>query len=253
MQTPSDRNGTFTARLFVFRLLALLVLLALGIGTALLPPSLRGSFPRALARSHTPVHQDADQSPGGRRGTASLQPGQVPEPDSLSALSPSLSSSLATLGSDAGVEIYDVTHQRSYAFHGTAPFLAASSIKVPIMLTFFAMTESQGRKPDGDEMKLLAAMIERSDNDAASALFDDIRGASGIATFLQQSGVDGLTPNQNAWGYSMITPQAMVEVLTQLDAGTILTADDRAIAVDLMQHVEADQQWGVGETAPAGS
>jgi beta-lactamase class A len=129
----------------------------------------------------------------------------------------------------------------------------ASSIKVPIMLTFFAMTENQGRGPDGNEMNLLTAMIEHSDNDAASAIFDEIGGATGIANYLQQIGVSGLTPNNDAWGYSQITPQAMVDLLTHLHDGTILTAGDRATALNLMQHVEADQQWGVGDTAPAGA
>jgi beta-lactamase class A len=253
MRTPFDRNRRFTARFFSRRLLALFVMLALGVVAALTPSSLSGPFSRALAWSHTPVYQAAEQRTGGRRSMASQQPGQVPESASIDALSSSLSSYLTTRGSDAGVEVYDVTHQHSYASHGTAQFLTASSIKVPVMLTFFAMTESQGRKPDDDEMKLLTAMIEHSDNDAASALFDEIGGASGMANYLQQSAVSGLTPNQSAWGYSLITPQAMVNMLTQLDAGTILTADDRATALDLMQHVEAGQQWGVGDAAPAGS
>jgi beta-lactamase class A len=253
MHTPFDRNRRFTTRFFSRRLLTLFVMLALGMGAALTLPFLSGPFSRALARSYTPVHQAADQHTGERRGTASQQPAQVPVSDSIDALSSSLSSYLATRGSDAGVEVYDVTHQHSYASHGAAQFLTASSIKVPIMLTFFAMTESQEREPDGDEMNLLTAMIEHSDNDAASALFDEIGEASGIANYLQQSGVSGLTPNQSAWGYSLITPQAMVDMLTQLDAGTILTAGDRATSLNLMQHVEADQQWGVGEAAPAGS
>ena len=171
----------------------------------------------------------------------------------MAALSPALASYLSALAPNAGMEVYDVTHQHAYGQHDTTQFLTASSIKVPIMLTFFAMTEGQGREPNSSEAALLTAMIEHSDNDAASALFAEIGGAAGMANYLQQIGTSGLTPDNDAWGYSQITPQAMVHLLTQFHDGTILTATDRATALYLMENVEADQQWGVGSTAPSGA
>jgi hypothetical protein len=45
----------------------------------------------------------------------------------------------------------------------------------------------------------------------------------------------------------------MVKLLTRLYEGSILTAADRHLALDLMEHVEADQRWGVGDTAPKGA
>ncbi|MBO0779384.1 MAG: class A beta-lactamase, partial [Ktedonobacteraceae bacterium] len=38
-----------------------------------------------------------------------------------------------------------------------------------------------------------------------------------------------------------------------LHNGKILTARDRAIAIDLMKHIQPDQQVGVGDTAPHGA
>lgn len=197
------------------------------------------------------AHSAAPQKGKAGLGVAVPRAGTVPAPASIDTLSAQLSSYLAPLGSKAGVEVYDVTHQRSYSYNGTTQFLTASSIKVPIMLTFFAMTESQGREPNADEMNLLTAMIEQSDNDSASTLFSTIGGASGMANYLQQIGVNGLVPDDNAWGYSQVTPQAMVTLLIKLHDGTILSAPDRATALGLMQQVEADQQWGVGTSAPA--
>src|SRR5260370_26595184 len=89
------------------------------------------------------------------------------------------------------------------------------------MLTFFEKIESQGRKPTSNEMNLLTTMIENSNNASASALFSEIGGASGISRFLQQIGVSGLIPDNNAWGYSQITPQATVDLLSRLHAATI--------------------------------
>lgn len=249
MNIPRGHYQRYLSR-FSRRSLALSALFVLITGTALMSVFLnwpvRG-VPNALA------HHVSEQKTSGRLITVPQQRGTVPAPVSIDALSTPLSAYLSTLGSHAGVEVYDLTHQRAYSSNNTAQFLTASSIKVPIMLTFFALTESQGREPNSNEMNLLTAMIEHSDNDAASALFTEIGGAAGITNFLQQTRVSGLSPDNDAWGYSLITPQAMVDLLTQMHDGTILTATDRATALDLMQHVETNQQWGVGETAPSGA
>lgn len=172
---------------------------------------------------------------------------------SIDTLSPALATYLNSLGSNVGVVIQDTTRQSVYAYNGNQQFLTASSIKVPIMLTLFSQLEAQGREPNSHEMYLLTTMIENSNNDSASALFAEINGATGISNFMQQIGISGLTPNDNAWGYSKITPQTMVNLLTRLQNGTILTTADRATALSLMQQVESDQRWGAGDTAPAGS
>ena len=255
MNTPSDRHQRLAFR-FLRRPLALFALSTLGVGIALISvflnwPALGVSS--ALASSNTFARHTSEQKASVKRVAALQQPGTVPASASIDELSTSLSAYLSTLGPNAGVEVYDLAHQRSYSFNSTEQFLTASSIKVPIMLTFFAQVESQGREPNGYEMNLLTAMIEHSDNDAASALFAEIGGATGIANYLQQIGISGLTPNNDAWGYSQITPQTMVTLLTRLHDGTILTATDRATALNLMQNVESDQQWGVGNTAPAGA
>lgn len=69
---------------------------------------------------------------------------------------------------------------------------------------------------------------------------------------MQQIGVKGLDPDANAWGYSTITPQTMVDLLTLLYEGKILTRQDRATAYNLMENIESDQQVGVGDTASDG-
>jgi hypothetical protein len=96
-------------------------------------------------------------------------------------------------------------------------------------------------------------MIENSDNGSAQALYEEIGDAPGLTAFMGQIGVGGLAACPGAWGWSQISPAAMVQVLTLLKAGRILTAQDRALALNLMENVEGDQQFGVGDTAPAGA
>jgi hypothetical protein len=181
-------------------------------------------------------------------------PGNVPEWASFDVLSPPLAAYLANIGENVAAVVYDVTRQRYYTYHASAQFITGSSMKVPIMLTFLDMTERQGRQPDADEMNLLTTMIENSNNDSASALYyGEIGGAAGVASYLHRIGITGLIPDPDAWGWSLIAPQAMVNLLTDLYQGKILTARDRNLAFYLMEHIESDQRVGVGDTAPSGA
>ena len=181
-------------------------------------------------------------------------PGHVPAWASFDALSSDLASYLAHAGPNVGAVVYDITRQRYYTYNSKTQFMMASSVKVPIMLTFFDMVEGQGREPDDQEMSLLTTMIENSDNDAASELYyNHIGAAQGITNYMQKIGVADVNPASDAWGYSSITPQAMVDLLTLLHEGKILTEQDRATALNLMENIESDQQVGVGDSAPAGA
>ena len=186
--------------------------------------------------------------------TTFSSPGNTPGRASIDTLSSDLASYLESIGQDVDAVVYDVTHQQYYTYNENAQFIMGSSMKVPIMLTFFDMIERQGREPTAREMLLLTTMIENSNNDSASALYyGEIGGAQGVARYLQSIHITDLQPNPNAWGYSLVTPQAMVKLLTDLYEGTILTANHRQMAFYWMEHIESDQQVGVGDTAPGGA
>jgi hypothetical protein len=103
-------------------------------------------------------------------------------------------------------------------------------------------------------MYLLTTMNENSNNDSAEALWLEVGGAPAIAQLMQKLRIPGLSPDYaGEWGYSTISPLAMVRLLTALHDGTVLTAHDRTLAFNLMSHVEPDQQTGVGTTAPKGA
>jgi beta-lactamase class A len=181
-------------------------------------------------------------------------PGDVPGWASFDALSPPLAAYLASIGGNVEAVVYDVTRQRYFTYHASDQFIAGSSMKVPILLTFLDMIEREGREPDSDETNLLTTMIENSNNDSASALYyGEIGGAAGVANYLRRIGIAGLTPDPNAWGASLIASLAMVNLLTLLYEGKILTPAHRDLAFSLMEQIETDQQVGVGDTAPAGA
>lgn len=183
-----------------------------------------------------------------------ISPGQAPSWASIDALSPDLAAYLTGEGGNVGVAVYDVTHRRYYTWDADAQFITGSSIKVPIMLTLLDLTESEGREPNPDEMGLLTTMIENSNNDAAYALYTgEVGGADGVAGYMGRIGVSGLDPDPDAFGWSLIIPMAMVNLLTRLEQSSILTVQDRELALSLMENIEPDQQVGVGDTAPQGA
>lgn len=185
---------------------------------------------------------------------AFISPGNVPGWASFDVLSPDLATYLASIGGNVAAVVYDVTRQRYYTYHTNAQLLTGSSIKVPIMLTFLDMIERQHRQPSAYEMHLLTTMIENSNNDSAALLYDgEIGDAAGVAAYMQRIGITGLNPYPSAFGWSLITPLTMVNLLTRLYEGTILTTHDRQLALYLMEHIQYDQQVGVGDTAPAGA
>ncbi len=192
-------------------------------------------------------------------------PGNVAGWAAFDVLSPDLAMYLNGEGGNVAAVVYDTTRQRYYTYNMDGRFITGSSIKVPIMLAFLDKAENEGREPTDDELCLLTHMIENSDNDAASAFFygypydmcgdnfEPIGRAAGLSSYLKQIGITGLDPDDDAWGYSTISPLTMVKLLTLLDAGKILTQQDRNLAFNLMENIESDQQVGVGDTAPNGA
>ena len=181
-------------------------------------------------------------------------PGNVAGLAAFDVLSPDLAAYLAGIGDNVDAVVYDVTRQQYYSYNADAQFVTGSSIKVPIMLTFLDMIERQHRQPSSYEMYLLTTMIENSNNDSAEILYNsEVGDAAGVASYMQRIGIKGLNPYPYAFGWSLITPMAMVNLLTELYEGKILTARDRNLALYLMEHIQYDQQVGVGDTAPSGA
>ena len=171
----------------------------------------------------------------------------------LDALSSDLAAYAKSQGDDMGVVIYDITHNRYYSYNDSTPFLLASSAKVPIMLSYLDLVESQNRRPTTSETQLLTRMITVSDNDAAQALFQARGWNAGQAQYLQKIGVSGYQPNANGWGWATLPPSSTAQLFTMLYQGKVLNEQDRALAMELLGEVDAGQRWGVGQAAPDGA
>jgi beta-lactamase class A len=136
-----------------------------------------------------------------------------------------------------------------YQFHPGWQSVTASVIKVAILATLLAQV-NEGRPFTSAEQAQAAPMIEISDNDDASALWQDAGGAPAIAAFGAEVGMTATTPNV-AWGLTTTTAADQIVLLRYLVyPNTVLSSTARAYELNLMEHVAPYEAWGVTAGTP---
>ena len=159
--------------------------------------------------------------------------------------------------------VYDVRTGQSWRL-GDGPAQAeASVVKLDILETLLAR---QGGNPLslGDQ-SLSQSMIEDSDNDAATSLWDEAGGTAGIGAYNDSAGLTRTTPSAcvtcpgfpwPGWGLTTTVPQDQLTLLRQIVAPgprPLLPAAERSYVLSLMENVVPDQRWGVSGGVPAGA
>jgi Beta-lactamase enzyme family len=128
-------------------------------------------------------------------------------------------------------------------------FDAASVIKATI-ISALLLKEDGPSHLTKEQRSLAWEMITESDNDAATALWDEI-GISGMQRFLDLAKMTH-TRLATAWGLSELTAQDEVTLLKLLTTkGTVLSTASRRYALWLMAHVVPSERWGTPAGAPS--
>jgi beta-lactamase class A len=159
--------------------------------------------------------------------------------------------------------LYDARTGRTWALHPRSVQYTASIVKVEIMGTALQEAAAAGQALPASEAALMRPMIENSDNDAATALLSDVGGPSAVARFDQSAGLDHTTPSTLALipgtslpGWGLTTTTALDEVALISDfayPNPVLGDASRSYGLSLMEHIEADQSWGVSAGAGPGA
>jgi beta-lactamase class A len=174
-------------------------------------------------------------------------------PDPTDVVAAALAAALKSSGNNVGIEVLDRATGAAVGYQSTLRFQSASIVKVDILATLLYQNQQAGQQLSDDQRDLAEAMITESDNDAASALWDTIGGASGLASANRTFGLIETTPGEDGyWGATTTTPADQIRLLSMLsdDSGP-LSAGNRSYELNLMANVESDQRWGV--PAAAGS
>ncbi|WP_327322392.1 class A beta-lactamase-related serine hydrolase [Streptomyces sp. NBC_01210] len=121
---------------------------------------------------------------------------------------------------------------RSYGAERTYP--SASIVKVSILAALL----QQKRPLTARERALARAMIVRSDNDAASVLWETIGGAAGLDAAHGRLGLTG-SRAESAWGLTRTTARDQLTLMRAVFGGPY------PYLCSLMEQVVDGQNWGV--------
>lgn len=167
----------------------------------------------------------------------------------------SFQSYVASRQSQVSVAVYDGGNGRTYNFHPELTFGTASIVKATIMADLLHQSQESGTPLTSTEQKDMVPMIENSDNDAASDLWDIAGEAQGVEGFLEAAGMDETVPGQDGyWGLTTTTASDQV-ALMKLYAypNDLLDNASRAYGLNLMEHITSWEDWGVSAGPTSGT
>lgn len=139
------------------------------------------------------------------------------------------------------------TKSGTTAVSGHRGYDTASIVKVEILATLLIQAQDAGRRLTAQQKTDATAMIERSDNDSATALWNAIGGADGLDAVGTRLGLTGTRGGESGqWGLTQTTAQDQLTLLKAVfGSDSQLSAASRGYLGGLMSRVRADQQWGV--------
>jgi hypothetical protein len=141
------------------------------------------------------------------------------------------------------------------SFRGGGHFHTASIVKALVLAAVLLQQQRGSIAPGYSDSALDAEMIEDSDNDAATDLWDTVGGSPGIAAAASALGLHHTVPGTSDWwGLTSTTASDQVRLLADLTSpSSPLSRASRARELSLMRNVEPGQDWGVTAAADRAS
>jgi hypothetical protein len=179
--------------------------------------------------------------------TATVSPTPTDTTIPVTRLRQQIAAYLAHRQGAASAAIYDSVSHHLTLVHPALRGRTASIVKVDILETLLHQT---GGHLTEEQRDTATSMIENSNNDSATDLWNEDGGASGVASYNSDLGLTQTTPNVD-WGLTTTSAADQVTLVRALlQPSSLLTNAARAFQRSLMRHVEADQQWGISGGVP---
>ncbi|MFF0162739.1 serine hydrolase [Streptomyces sp. NPDC005263] len=187
---------------------------------------------------------------GSQEGEASVEPVAEPTVDHDALLATAMKAVSVADTATVSVAVLDLDSGVS-ATYGDEAFDTASIVKVDILATLLLQAQDAGTRLTAREKSYATAMIEDSDNDAASALWRDIGRADGLNAANERFGLTGTQGGEGPlWGLTQTTAADQLTLLQQVfGADSELSEASRTYLRGLMGRIAADQRWGVSVVA----
>jgi hypothetical protein len=141
------------------------------------------------------------------------------------------------------------TERRIWSHHRLRTVPAASVLKAMLMVAYLNRRNVRNRALRGRDRRLLAPMIRRSDNAAASAI-RNLVGSRGLKRLARRVGMRRFIPVAHPWGLSRVNAADQTRFFLHIDRYVV--ARHRRTALRLLAAVIPEQRWGVGRVAPRG-
>jgi beta-lactamase class A len=216
----------------------------------------RGPARAEAAQAARPPARSAAASPSVSPAPSPRPSGPPLRPDPFTA---GMTSYLAGRTGVVEAAVYDLGTRQLWAIGPGRPQAEASVVKLDILETLLTQQGSAGLS--GTDQSLAQTMIEDSDNDSATDLWDAVGGASGIRSFNARVGLAHTTPSPcvqcvgfpwPGWGLTTTTPADQIALLRQIAVpGGPLSSAERGYAAQLMENITPSQRWGVCSGVPA--
>jgi hypothetical protein len=168
---------------------------------------------------------------------------------------PTVAGYLASHPDGLTAAVYDAVNGDTSLYRPGVAEDTASIIKVDVLATLLTQAQAQDRTLTPEEQELSEYMIEESDDDDATDLWNEVGGAPAVRSLDAAAGLTDTTPNEAGyWGLTTTTAADQVQLLKRVAfPNTVLNDASRAYELDLMTHVDSDQAWGVSAGVAPGT
>jgi len=204
-----------------------------------------GVLPRALTFGGDPAPSPTPTGPTPEQHAAQERARRV------KALNAALTKYAAT-NPEFSVAVLDKKTGQRYSYRGSEKYDTASIVKVQILACALLRAQDADRKLSAGELALAKPMIRLSDNNATTALFNQLGKVTAISKCNKRLGLTQTKVN-SSWGLTKTTVDDQVKLLAELvDTKGPLNSASRKQAFTLMNSVDESQDWGVPAVAKAG-
>lgn len=144
------------------------------------------------------------------------------------------------------VSLFDNRSKNWMSYNGGLRTECASIVKALILGTVCFQAQTARRSLTTWEKRTATCMIQVSDNDSATALWNSVGGAGSVAAFAARVGMTQ-TLVTHSWGLTRTSSYDQVLLLNEYCwGGRVLAASYRSFIMGLMGSVTPSQRWGVG-------
>jgi len=183
-------------------------------------------------------------------GEATVEPVTQPAVDYDALLAKAMKTVTPAGDQKVSVAVLDMDSGES-ATYGSTAYDTASIVKVDILAALLLQAQDAGRQLTSTEKSYATTMIENSDNNSATALWNKIGTADGLDAANKKFGLTGTKGGDGPlWGLTQTTAADQLTLLQQVFGDdSKLSSASKSYIQGLMGKIEADQQWGVSAAA----